>query len=209
MAAKVRHGRPARDGRHGARWRRRPCSRARLRGADSGRRPHHDRCRDGRRGADPRQGQRHHHREEFRKLRARGRTSERRQLRNLHRIRRGHPRLRRQATGYSSTAGKLGPKAALSAAGTAKHVGIARRTSARRFPSRSRRRGSAPTPSPAACSPSAPVLADLRRVGKLVAAVHGDKLSSKLIKINKGAAASADGDEITVEIVSSFLAVDN
>ena len=32
---------------------------------------------------------------------------------------------------------------------------------------------------------------------------------AKLLKINKGAAASADGDEITVEIVSSFLAVDN
>ena len=45
--------------------------------------------------------------------------------------------------------------------------------------------------------------------GKLVAAVHGDNVIAKLLKINKGGAASADGDEITVEIVSSFLAVDN
>ena len=115
-----------------------------------------------------------------------------------------------KATGYSSTAGKLGPKAALSAAGTAKHVGIAKRTKATTLPVEVQTSG--------VCTfgVAGGVLTlgteywlTSDASGKLVAAAHGDNVIAKLLKINKGAAASADGDEITVEIVSSFLAVDN
>lgn len=115
-----------------------------------------------------------------------------------------------KATGYNTTVSKRSPKGALSAAGTAKHVGISKRTVADLI------HFEVQTSGVCAFAVAGGVLTlgteywlTSDASGKLVAAVHGDNVIAKLLKINKGGAASADGDEITVEIVSFFLAVDN
>lgn len=115
-----------------------------------------------------------------------------------------------KATGQSTTAGKVGPKAALSAAGTAKHVGIARRTKATTLPVEVQTSGLCTfAVAGGVLTLGTEYWLTSDASGKLVAAVHGDNVIAKLVKINKGTAASADGDEITVEIVSFFLAADN
>ena len=115
-----------------------------------------------------------------------------------------------KATGYSSTAGKEGPKGALSAAGTALNVGFALQTVATTLPFAMQTSGIFRH---AVAGGAVVVGTDLYlapdAAGKLVPAVDGDHYIAKLISINKGSATAAANDEMTVEICHGFLAANN
>lgn len=115
-----------------------------------------------------------------------------------------------KATGFSTTAGKRGPKAALSAAGTAKHVGIFKRTVADTLPVEVQTSGIVDyAVAGGVLTLGTEYWLTSDASGKLVAAVNGDNVIAKLISVNNGTGASTDGGGITVELVSFFLAANN